>query len=78
LAGKEGITVRCGVAAAAGLAAGGGVEAVAGFAGVVEGVEDAGLAAVVVEGFAAVVVVAAAFDAGLAHAERTEVDEMSR
>jgi hypothetical protein len=84
LAGKEGTTVRCGVAAAAGLAAGGDVEAVACLGGVVDVVEDAGLAAVVdvvdvvAEGFAAVVVVAAAFDAGLAHAERIEVDEMVR
>jgi hypothetical protein len=72
LAGKEGTTVRCGVAAAAGLAAGGDVEAVACLAGVVDVVD------VVVEGFAAVVVVAAAFGAGLAHAERVEVDEMVR
>jgi hypothetical protein len=83
LAGNEGTTVRCGVAA--GRAAGGGVVvAVAGLAGVADVVEeDAGLAAVVdvveaVVGFAAVVVVAAAFGAGLAHAEQTDVDEMLR
>jgi hypothetical protein len=60
------------------------VVAVAGLAGVADVVEeDAGLAAVVdvveaVGGFAAVVVVAAAFGAGLAHAKRTDVDEMLR
>jgi hypothetical protein len=69
LAGKEGTTVRCGVAA--GRAAGGGVVAVAGLAGVADVVEA-------VVGFAAVVVVAAAFGAGLAHAERIDVDEMLR